>query len=76
VQIVSRQDVQDTLTAKQAGEYSPIIEKMSSGEAIRIHCGEWKKRTPVPFYFLGKYNRGKKTVSVRKVGSYYFVIKL
>ena len=74
--IVNQDEVQKCLAAQKAGLYSEVLERMERGMALRFGPGEWQMRTPLPLYFLGKYNRGKKTVSVRKVGQDWLVVNL
>jgi len=76
MQVIERDEVQKCLAAQKAGLYSEVLERMECGMALRFGPGEWSMRTSLPLYFLGKYNRGKKTVSVRKVGQDWLVVKL
>ena len=76
MQVIERDEVQKCLAAQKAGLYSEVLERMEQGMALRFGPGEWQMRTPLPLYFLGKYNRGRKTVSVRKVGQDWLVVKL
>ena len=75
--IVNQDEVQKCLAAQKAGLYSEVLERMEQGMALRFGPGEWKMRTPLNLYFLGKYNRGgMKNVSVRRVGQDWLVVKL
>lgn len=78
MQIVTSDDVVDSINAWCSDRYAPVISGLEKGMAIKLSTNEWNKKTPINYYFLGKYNRnGKKVVSVRKVGPKdYLVIKL
>lgn len=76
MEIIHKHEVQKCFAAQKAGLYSEVLEKMEQGMALRFRPGEWKMRTPLNLYFLGKYNRGRKTVSVRKIGQDWLVVKL
>ena len=77
MQIVSRREVEECLSAQRDGKYIHIIENLEPGMAIRLNAGEWDRRTPINYYFLKAFNKGKKVVSVRQVGPRdYLVIKL
>lgn len=78
MQVVSKEQVSRIVEAKKEGEFTGAINQLEPGSALRISPQEFKKRfaTPVPHYFLGKYNRGQKMVSCIRFGEYYYVIKL
>lgn len=76
MEIVSQDYVNRIVAAKKAGEFAEIINRLEPGSALRIVMQEWKKRTQIPFYFLGKFNKHRKTVSVLKHGDSYYIIKL
>jgi hypothetical protein len=76
--IVSKEQVRQIVQAKKEGEFTRVISLLEPGCALRISPQEFKQRfdTPIPLYFLGKYNRKKKTVSCLKYGDSYYIIKL
>ena len=76
MEIVNKEQVRRLLKAKEEGEFTSIINQLEKGGALCISTQEWQKRTPIPYYFLGKYNRGQKIVSVLRFGQLYYVIKL
>jgi hypothetical protein len=76
MQVVTKEKVESMIKARRQGEFTPIINQLEKGGALCISPNEWKKRTPIPYYFLGKFNRGQKTVSVLRHGDYYYVIRL
>jgi hypothetical protein len=78
MEIVSKEQVSLIVQAKKEGEFTRAINLLEPGCALRIFPQEFKQRfdTPVPHYFLGKYNRRKKTVSCLKYGDCYYIIKL
>ena len=76
MQVVSKQEVDRQIVARKEGEFTSVIRQLEKGSALCFSLREWKKRTPIPNYFLGRYNRQQKTVSVLRVGDYYYVIKL
>ena len=75
---VTKEQVSRLIQAKKEGEFTRAINQLEKGSALRISPEEFKKRfnTSIPHYFLGKYNRGQKTVSCLQFGDYYYVIKL
>ena len=78
MEVVSREQVNRIKEAKRDGEFTGAINQLEPGTALRISPHEFKKRfnTPIPDYFLGKYNRGQKRVSCLKFGDWYYIIKL
>jgi len=78
MEIVSKEQVSRIRQAKKEGLFSGAIDKLEPGSALRISPHEFKKRftTSVPNYFLGKFNRGQKTISCISFGEYYYIIKL
>jgi hypothetical protein len=76
MEIVTQDFVKQIIEDRKNGEFSKTINKLKKGEALCISPLEWRKRTSIPHYFLGKYNRDEKTVSVLRVGDYYYVIRL
>lgn len=78
MEVVSKEQVSRIRDAKKEGEFTGAINQLEPGTALKISPHEFKKRfaTPVPNYFLGKYNRGQKTVSCIRFGEYYYIIKL
>ena len=78
MEVVSREQVNRIKAAKKDGEFTGAINQLEPGSALRISPHEFKKRfaTSVPNYFLGKYNREKKTISCLKYGDCYYIIKL
>ena len=78
MEIVTKEQVSRLMEAKKEGEFTGTIKKLEKGGALRISPQEFKKHfnTSIPHYFLGKYNRGQKTVSCLQFGEYYYVIKL
>ena len=76
MEIVTQEFVKELIEDKKNGDFSRTIKKLQKGEALRISTKEWRRRTTIPHYFLGKYNRDEKTVSVLRLGDYYYVIRL
>ena len=76
MQVVSKEEVTRQIEARREGEFTGAIRQLEKGGALCIALREWNRRTPIPNYFLGRYNRQQKTVSVLRVGDYYYVIKL
>ena len=78
MEIVNKEQVSRLMAAKKEGEFTGAINQLEKGSALRISPQEFKKRfnTSIPHYFLGKYNRGQKTVSCLQFGEYYYIIKL
>ena len=76
MEIVNKEQVNRLIKSKKEGEFANAIRQLERGAALCISPHEWKKRTSIPYYFLGKYNRGKKVVSCLRFGEYYYVIKL
>lgn len=78
MEVVSKEHVSRIKEAKKEGEFTCAINQLERGSALRISPQEFKKRfdTPIPHYFLGKYNRGQKRVSCLKFGDWYYIIKL
>ena len=76
MEIVPQQLIKQLIDDKKKGEFSNTIKKLQKGEALCISPKEWRRRTSIPHYFLGKYNRDEKTVSVLRLGDYYYVIRL
>ena len=78
MEIVSKEQVSRIIEQKKQGEFTGAINQLEPGSALRISPQEFKMRfdTPIPHYFLGKYNRGQKMVSCIRFGEYYYVIKL
>ena len=78
MEIVNKELVSRLMAAKKEGEFTSAINQLEPGSALRISPQEFKKRfnTSIPHYFLGKYNRGQKTVSCLQFGEYYYIIKL
>ena len=76
--VISKEQVAYIKEAKKEGEFTRAINQLEPGSALRISPQEFKKRfnTPVPHYFLGKFNRGQKRVSCLKFGDWYYIIKL
>ena len=78
MEIVSKEQVSRIIEQKKQGEFTDAINQLEPGSALCISPQEFKMRfdTPIPHYFLGKYNRGQKRVSCLKFGDWYYVIKL
>ena len=76
MEIVTQEFVSQMIDDKKKGEFSKAIKTLQKGQALCISPKEWRKRTSIPHYFLGKYNRDEKTVSVLRLGDYYYVIRL
>jgi hypothetical protein len=74
--IIPSEEVVRLVEAKKQGEFSATINKLEKGSALCIPVRDWNRRTSAAHYFLGKYNRGRKTVSVLRIGEYYYVVKL
>ena len=74
---VNKEQVSRLIEAQKRGaEFTSIIQKLEKGAALCIAPQEWNRRTSIPYYFYGKFNRGQKTVRVLKLGDYYYVIRL
>ena len=78
MEVVSKEHVSRMKKTKKEGEFTSAINQLEPGAALRISPQEFKLRfdTPIPNYFLGKYNRGQKRVSCLKFGDWYYIIKL
>jgi hypothetical protein len=76
MEIVTKEQVNRLIQNKKEGEYASAIRQLEKGAALCISTREWKRRTSIPYYFLGKFNRNRKMVSCQKVGDFYFIIKL
>ena len=73
---VTKEKIDQLIKSKNEGPYTSIIQQLEKGAALCIEPQEWNKRTSIPYYFHGKFNRGQKTVRVLKLGGYYYVIRL
>ena len=76
MEIITKEQVNQLIQCKKEGEFANAIRQLEKGAALCISPHEWKRRTPIPYYFLGKFNRSRKVVSCQKVGEFYFIIKL
>ena len=76
MEVVSQEIVNRIKEEKKGGEFSKAISSLKKGEALCISLMEWRRRTSIPHYFLSKYNRRQKTVSVLRIGDCYYVIKV
>jgi hypothetical protein len=76
MQIVRQELVKEIIEDKKNGEFTKTINKLKQGEALCISPLEWRRKTSIPHYFLGKYNRQGKTLSVLRLGDNYYVIRL
>ena len=57
-------------------EFAAQVQELKKGEALKISISEWKKKTSIPLYFSGAFNKKGKVVSCRKVNADYYIIKL
>lgn len=75
---ISKAEVDHLLSIRRGGEYTFQVGQLQPGEALRISYKEFKIKydTPLTQYFLGKFNRGGKTIRCLKHGDYYYIIKL
>ena len=80
---LSVSEVQDLM--KQApnrahGEvaYAKEVNELKTGEGFKIRANEWNRKTTIPGYFSGKFNKaGKRIVKTFKVeDGVYVVVKV
>ena len=57
--------------------YAKEVNELKKGEGFKIRIQEWNRKTSIPCYFSGKFNKeGKRVVRTLKVGvDEYLVVK-
>jgi hypothetical protein len=83
MKILSKEEVAKLLKLAVGRNRGPVlfkeeVEKMEPGQAFAISPDEWPRKTSIPGYFSGKFNKGgtKVVKVVKQADESYLVVKL
>lgn len=78
MELITKVEVEKLMEVRKKGPYGHAVDQLQPGEALKISPREFRLKydTPVPDYFLGRFNRQGKTISCLKHGEYYYIVKL
>ena len=83
MKILSKEEVAKLLKLAGGKNRGPVlfkeeVDEMEPGQAFTIEPDEWPRKTSIPGYFSGKFNRGgvKVVKVVKQADGSYLIVKL